>query len=170
MKNINLSQSSSRREFIKQSSKLGFLCCIGCMGAGGFHKLKAEGMMRQSVPDPKQLNYCGYICPAECPMKAAGLSDDIEKKRTAYEQWRLKERYGLEFDPDQILCNGCKTDQEELGMAVSHCPVRKCAMEKGVDCCIECENLAECDKVLWTEFPDFHKYVLGMREAYLNGE
>jgi len=100
-------------------------------------------------------------------MKLAGMSDDIEKKREAYNTWRLKERYGLEFNPENILCKGCKTDASELGDAVSHCPVRKCAIDKGLDCCIECDELEKCDKALWSEFPGFHKQVQGMRKAYL---
>lgn len=99
-------------------------------------------------------------------MKLAGLSGDVEKKHEAYEMWRLKERYDLEFDPDEIFCNGCKTDQEKLGAAVSHCPVRACAIEKGYDCCIECDELADCELPIWASFPDFHKQVISMQAEY----
>ena len=162
---------TSRREFLKQSSKLGLLCGFACLCPHTEMKLHAEegGMMSgPEVPDPKKLNYCGYVCPKECPMKLAGESGDVEKKRAAYEQWRLKERYGVEFDPDKILCNGCKTEKPELGMAVGNCPVRKCAIEKKLDCCIECDELATCDKVLWKEFPQFHSHVLKLQEQYRN--
>jgi len=166
MKDKTSPTPSSRREFLKQSSRLGLLCGLGCFYAQNL-KLHGAGMSGAATPDPKKLNYCGYTCPAECPMKAAGLSNDIEQKREAYETWRIQERYGLEFDADKVLCNGCKTDAEELGMAVSHCPVRKCAIEKQLDCCIECDELASCAQVLWQEFPDFHKHVMNMRESYL---
>ena len=159
--------NSSRREFLKQSSKLGLLCGFACMCPHTSLKLNAEeGMMGKSVPDPKKLNYCGYTCPDECPMKLAGESGDIEKKRAAYEKWMIKERYGLKFDPDKVLCNGCKTEKEELGMAVGNCPVRKCAIEKKLDGCIECNELIACDQKLWTEFPQFHDYVMEMQKTY----
>ena len=166
--NLNTpAQQTTRRDFLRQTSKLGLLCGFACMCPHTGMRLLAEEGTDVPVPDPKKLNYCGYTCPGECQMKLAGLSGDVEKKREAYEKWRLKERYGLEFDPDKVLCNGCKTDEKELGMAVSNCPVRKCAIEKKLDGCIECEELKTCEKVLWTEFPDFHKYVINLQRAYL---
>jgi len=159
----------SRREFLKHSSKLGLLCGFACMCPHVVSKLQAEeadAAGTSIVPDPKKLNYCGYVCPENCPMKAAGESTDIEQKRNAYNEWRIKERYGLEFDPDQILCNGCKTDKAQLGMTVSNCPVRQCVIEKELDCCIQCDDLATCDKALWKEFPPFREHVLKMQEQY----
>jgi len=167
MNHQNSISHSSRREFLKQSSKFGLLCGFACLCPHTSLKLHGEGETGAMKPDPKKLNYCGYTCPDDCPMKKAGLSNDIEQKRAAYEKWRIKERYGLEFEPSKVLCNGCKTDKDELGMAVSNCPVRKCAVEKKLECCIECDTLASCDKVLWKEFPSFHEYVIGLQKSYL---
>jgi len=157
---LNDTTPLSRRKFLENASRTGLACGFACMCPIGL--LAAENA---DTPDPKLLNYCGYTCPKDCPMKLAGESNDPEKKKAAFEMWRLKERYGLEFEADTVFCNGCKTDQP-LGVAVSHCPVRKCAIEKGFNACIECDSLATCDKALWKEFPGFHKQVMDMQVRY----
>ena len=157
-------KAESRREFLIKSSKIGLTC--GALSFCWCNRVTAQESTDKPVPDPKKLNYCGYTCPDDCPMKLAGESGDVEQKRKAYEMWHLKERYGLEFDPDQILCNGCKTDEKELGMAVGHCPIRKCAIEKELDCCIECDELVSCEKGALKLFPDFHKMVIEMQKQY----
>lgn len=100
-------------------------------------------------------------------MKLAGESDNVEAKRKTFELWDLEGRYGLAFDPDGLFCHGCKTEEKELGMAVSHCPVRPCVIERKLDCCIECDELATCDKELWKKFPTFHESVLETRTRLL---
>ena len=161
--NHHTESTESRREFLIKSSKVGLAC--GALSFCLRHRLSAEES-ENPVPDPKKLNYCGYTCPDDCPMKLAGESGDVEQKRKAYEMWHLKERYGLEFEPDQIFCNGCKTDKEDLGAAVSHCPIRKCAIEKEFDCCIECDELVSCEKGALKLFPEFHKMVIEMQKQY----
>ena len=32
--------------------------------------------------------------------------------------------------------------------------------------CIECDDLATCDKKLWTTFPTFHDKVIEMQQKY----
>lgn len=160
----NLSQNQSRREFFLKTSKIGLTC--GLFSLCAHNCLGGQEEETKPIPDPKKLNYCGYSCPPDCFMKQAGLSDDIEMKKKAYEIWDLKNRYGLDFDPDQILCNGCKTDEKELGMAVSNCAIRKCAIEKKIDCCIECDELATCGLSNWKIFPDFYKSVIEMQKRY----
>ena len=157
---LNHSIPVSRRKFLENASRAGLACGFACMCPTG---LAAAG--NAGIPDPKALNYCGYTCPRDCPMKLAGKSGDIEKKKAAFEMWRIQDRYGLEFDADTVFCNGCKTDQS-LGVAVANCPVRKCAVEKGFNCCIECDSLSTCDKALWKEFPEFHTKVVGMQRQY----
>ncbi len=147
----------SRRDFLRLGTFAGLACL--CPIA----RLHAEENRTAPLPDPKKLNYCGHTCPPDCPMKLAGQSGDSETKRKAFELWHIEERYGLAFDPDQVFCHGCKTGEPEPGVAVANCPVRPCTRERGFDCCIECGQLAACDKALWERFPDFHKSVLQMQ-------
>ena len=40
------------------------------------------------------------------------------------------------------------------------------AREKGIDCCIECNELPECDRDLWSRFPTFRDQVVEMQKKY----
>jgi len=78
-----------------------------------------------------------------------------------------KEKHGVDFDAEKIFCWGCKTKDKPLGITISKCTVRNCAIKKGYDCCIECNNLVKCEFELWKNFPDFHKQVLEMQKTYM---
>jgi hypothetical protein len=154
----------SRREFLSKSSKLGLLCgaMVCCPRLLSF----GNGLQDDTVPDPKKLNYCGYMCPPDCPMKKATLENDIKLKKEAYKNWRIEEKYGIAFDPEIFFCYGCKEEGKPLGLVVEKCTVRNCAIEKDYDCCIECSELSGCDKEIWKTFPDFHNAVIEMQKKY----
>jgi hypothetical protein len=116
--------------------------------------------------DPKKLNYCGYKCPADCQFLKGSLENNTDLKKQAYELWKIKERFGVEFNTDTIFCFGCKTTDKPEGIVLKNCTVRTCAKEKGFNCCIECEELTICGKELWERFPDFKKYVLEMQQKF----
>ena len=52
------------------------------------------------------------------------------------------------------------------GIVLARCTVRDCAIEKGKECCIDCDELVECDKDLWRRFPDFKKKVVAAQVKY----
>jgi hypothetical protein len=116
--------------------------------------------------DPAGLNFCGYTCPPDCKMREATLAGDIQLKQEAFDAWKLEERYGVDFDPDQTICYGCKAEGKPEGTVVSRCTVRACVQERKLDCCIECDELKTCDKDLWKRFAEFHKQVIQMQEKY----
>ena len=155
---------SSRREFLKKGSAF----CVACGTMALCPGIRSFGMLyTNDVPDPKKLEYCGYTCPPDCKMHQATLKNDPVLKKQAYDEWNLKERYDLEYDPDSIFCHTCKDDEQAVGPVPGNCPVRKCVTDKGYDCCIECAGLKDCSKDLWTRFPDFHRHVLKMQEKYM---
>jgi len=156
-----------RRDFLRKS------CQAGIIGCALLYSNKLKGMTNLLVPadekpDPKKLNYCGYTCPQGCLFLKATVENNIEKKKEAYEKWKIKEKYGIEFDQDKIFCWGCKTKDKPLGITVSKCIVRNCAISKNYECCIECKDLTGCKKELWDQFPDFKKIVIDMQKKYLN--
>ena len=116
--------------------------------------------------DPKDRNYCGYKCPKDCTFLEATLDNDVEMKKKAWGEWKIEERYGVEFDEEQALCYGCKELDKPEGIVLSRCTVRQCAREKELDCCIECDELKTCDKDLWKRFAKFHEQVVQMQEKY----
>ena len=152
-----------RRTFLKSTSRV---CLGGCMLMAFPHLRSMAGIMQEGEkPDPRKLNYCGYTCPEECKFRKATLANDAELKKEAFGIWKIEERYGVSFDADKAFCHGCKTDKP-AGVVTANCTVRSCAMEKGLDACIECDELTTCDKDLWTRFPEFYKQVIQMQERY----
>jgi hypothetical protein len=145
-----------RREFLKS----GVGCCILVTGAGPFVFANDE------KPDPKLLNYCGYKCPDDCKMYLAGKSDDEALKIEAYTLWRFEEKYGVRYSPEIVFCEQCKGTENPKSLLLTKCSVRNCAIEKGYDCCIECDDLKTCDKEIWFTFPQFKVEVLKMQVAY----
>lgn len=123
-------------------------------------------MFQDDVPDPKKLNYCGYICPPDCPMYVATIENDTEKKKEAYKNWKIEEKYGLEFDAEKVFCYTCKNREKPQGIVVANCMVRDCATGRGYDCCIECSDLSTCGFDLWNTFPDFNKHVIDLQKKY----
>jgi hypothetical protein len=156
-----------RREFILKSCQAGIACCALLVGAKANAFGHIAAMPGNDIPDPKKLNYCGYSCPADCKMKKATLENNTELKKEAYHDWRIEEKYGMAFDPEKIFCHGCKTTAKPLGLVVEKCSVRSCAIEKGYECCIQCDQLSECNKEIWKTFPDFHKMVIEMQKKFL---
>jgi len=163
-----MKSNPTRRQFLSQTAKIGLACgaLVCCPRFISFGSMKQDN----TVPDPKMLNYCGYTCPDDCQMKKATLENDVELKKEAYKNWRIEEKYGIPFDPDEIFCYGCKAVDQPLGLVVEKCTVRNCAIVKGFDCCIECSELAACDKEIWKTFPDFHKAVIEMQKKYLGAK
>jgi hypothetical protein len=156
-----------RRDFINTCFKAGLTCCALSYGTG----LTGQGIfMDQDVkPDPKNLEYCGYKCPADCPLKKGTLENNTELKKKAYTDFKFKEKYGIEFDPEKVFCYGCKVKDKPLSLPVKSCTVRSCVIAKGLDCCIQCDGLAKCDKELWTSFPQFKETVINMQKKYRAG-
>lgn len=145
-----------RRDFLKK----GVGCCLVMAGASSFVFAADE------KPDPKKLNYCGYKCPDSCKMHLAGKSDDEALKKEAFKMWSLEEKYGVEYSPEIVFCEQCKGTDDPKSLVLTGCTVRKCAIEKGKDCCIACDELKSCEKDLWTKFPQFKEQVIKMQEAY----
>lgn len=161
----------NRRNFIFKGAQ----ACIGTCALMAFNSGLSMGnsykfFSTDDPIDPKKLNYCGYKCPTDCKFLNGSVNNNIELKKEAYELWKIKERFGVEFDPEKIFCFGCKTSDKPEGIVLKNCTVRSCSIEKGYDCCIECEELSACQKELWERFPDFKKYVIEMQGKYLAGQ
>lgn len=154
---------STRRDFIQKSTLLG--CTLLLSG-----KISAFSFPQDEILDPNKINYCGYTCPKDCQFLEASLKNDNELKKKAYDTWKIKERYNVDFDPKTSFCFGCKNEEKPAGVVMSNCTVRECAIEKNHDACIECKELKNCKKDLWTRFPDFHKSVIKMQTTYFEAK
>ncbi len=93
------------------------------------------------------LAYCGLVCDT-CPIhlatlepdagKRAGMRVDIARAAT--------EIYQLPMTPEQVTdCDGCKAGGRLLA-GCAECPIRPCALERGLDTCASCPEYA-CEEL-----------------------
>jgi hypothetical protein len=153
-----------RRDFINSCFKAGVTCCALSYG----NILAAQGTIKNqdAKPDPKKLEYCGYKCPPDCQLLKGTVENNTELKKKAYAEFQFKEKYGVDFDPEKVFCYGCKVKGKPLSIPVKACTVRQCVINKGYECCIECDGLAKCDKELWVLFPKLKESVIGLQKRY----
>ena len=124
-----MNKKLNRRDFISQTTK----ACIGCCALMASPSLLANAFQDGEKIDPKKLNYCSYQCPENCSWLKGSTNNDIELKKKGYQDWKVKERMGLEFDAENMFCFGCRNDEKPDGLILKNCTVRSCVIEKGYD-------------------------------------
>jgi hypothetical protein len=155
-----------RRNFLKKSTQAGMACCALMMGSKLFAANGMGNLLGNEKIDPKKLNFCGYTCPADCKFYIATIENSDAKKKEVYESWKIKERFGVDFNSETIVCWQCKNNEKPLGVVIQKCTVRACAIKKGYEACIECDKLITCEKDLWKQFPDFYKSIIEIQVKY----
>ena len=88
--------------------------------------------------------YCGLDC-ASCEARAATLNNDDALREKVAKLW--SELNGVEITPEMINCVGCRVDGVKTPYCDSLCPIRQCALGKGVETCGACGEMAACEKV-----------------------
>ncbi len=88
--------------------------------------------------------YCGLNC-ENCEARiATATDDDILREKVAEEWSKLND---AEITPDMINCTGCRLDGAKTPYCESICPIRQCAIQKGVETCGDCNKMAKCEKL-----------------------
>jgi hypothetical protein len=91
-----------------------------------------------------KIAYCGLLCET-CPIHlATGQENREEQARMRNEIVRLcQEHYGMNYALEDITdCDGCRTETGRLFTPSGKCPIRKCAMQKGLETCAYCADYA----------------------------
>lgn len=164
MKNLQ-----NRRCFIKQCTKLG-ISCFSFILLNDRILAKIVSDDRTNIIDLKKLSYCGIACENECELYKATKSNNTALKKSVFEKWNWKEKFGIEFYPEKIDCYNCKPENGILKIGMDDCEVRRCAIENGAESCIQCENLSVCGMELWENWPDFYGHMKNRQKQYLSQE
>ena len=83
------------------------------------------------------LAYCGYRCDL-----CAARSEDPAVRQKLVDGWR--KYFGHEmYTAENVRCDGCLSDGRHADV---NCPVRPCAIEKGIENCAHCDEFP-CDKL-----------------------
>lgn len=112
--------------------------------------------------------HCGLFCQT-CPIYLATReTNKTEQDRMRIEIIRrCKEQYGTEYKLEDITdCDGCTAESERMFKASKNCPIRTCAMEKGLINCAYCSEYS-CDTLnkLFSADPDAKKILDKIRTS-----
>lgn len=93
----------------------------------------------------KDLNsYCGLDC-EKCDAYIATIKNDDELRKKTAELW--SKYNGVEINPSDINCLGCKQDGIKTPFCAYMCEIRKCAIESKFPHCGQCTKLKDCSKI-----------------------
>jgi hypothetical protein len=93
----------------------------------------------------KMIAFCGINC-AECPTFLATREDNDHKREKVAEQWSQKYEKHKNLRPEEIICDGCLTENGNLFKTCRVCPVRACGIERHATNCAYCEEYP-CQKL-----------------------
>ena len=164
-----MESQQGRRRFLEDCAKFGGACCA--LLAWNRHMPAADGPQEEKGQekkpiDLKQLSYCGIPCAQACELYKATLENDVAMKKLVYEKWGWKKQFGIDFDPDKVFCYTCKPGDKPKKVGMDICAVRNCAIANGVESCIQCANLAVCDKEFWKTWPVLYAEVKKIQARY----
>ena len=92
----------------------------------------------------KLIAYCGLNCET-CEARLATVRQDDRLRQQVAKQW--SELNGVEITPEMINCEGCRIDGVKTPYCERLCPIRQCAVGKGVETCGSCPEAAGCEKL-----------------------
>ena len=90
------------------------------------------------------IGFCGLNC-EDCEARIATVTDDDVLREKVAKEW--SELNDAEITPDMINCVGCRIDGVKSPYCDSICPIRQCAIEKGVETCGRCPKMNTCENL-----------------------
>ena len=87
---------------------------------------------------------CGLDC-ASCEARLATERNDDALRRRVARLW--SELNGADITPEMIHCTGCRMEGVKTPYCESLCPIRRCAMGKGLETCAGCEEMDVCEQL-----------------------
>lgn len=88
--------------------------------------------------------YCGLDC-EKCDAYLATVHDDQALREKTAKLWA--ELNNAPILPEHINCEGCRTNGRKTVYCDSLCPIRQCALKRGVTTCGGCSDLETCQTV-----------------------
>lgn len=88
--------------------------------------------------------YCGLDCET-CDARIATLNDDNALRRKVAILW--SELNGVEIKSEDINCEGCRIDGVKTPFCDMLCPIRQCALSRGLQTCGDCTEMETCKTV-----------------------
>ena len=89
------------------------------------------------------ISCCGLDC-SKCAGYLATQANDNSRRAAVAKQWSAQ--YNADIKPEQINCNGCRSEGQKFFYCSVICEIRKCCVEKDIANCAACDMYA-CDKL-----------------------
>ena len=74
---------------------------------------------------------------SKCEGYIATQTNDDRKRVEVAKQWSA--RYNADIKPEQINCNGCKSNGQKFFYCEDMCEIRKCCIKKSLSNCATCD-------------------------------
>ncbi len=87
---------------------------------------------------------CGLDCET-CDARIATLTDDDALREKTAKLW--SEMNDAPITAEMINCEGCRVDGVKTPFCDALCPIRQCALGKGVATCGDCPDMEACENV-----------------------
>ena len=87
------------------------------------------------------IGYCGMDC-RTCDAYIATLNDDWDLREKTAKKW--SQMNNVTIFPDQINCRGCRSEGIKCMYCLDGCPIRPCAIDRGLYSCGECPDKTTC--------------------------
>lgn len=88
--------------------------------------------------------FCGLNC-AKCDAFIATQNNDDALREKTAKLW--SDLNNVQILPEHINCDGCRVNGRKTVFCDKFCPIRQCAMQKGVDTCGDCSEMEHCLKI-----------------------
>ena len=88
--------------------------------------------------------YCGLDC-ERCEARLATINHDESLRQKVAREWSALN--GVTITPEMINCSGCRMDGAKTPYCDAICPIRRCAMPKGIETCGDCVEMETCGKL-----------------------
>ncbi len=80
--------------------------------------------------------FCGYRCDL-CPAFRANVHGPEDRERASDGWFKY---FGFRIPPEQICCDGCCDKRPKARRIDKSCPIRPCAIARGMSTCAECPD------------------------------
>ena len=87
---------------------------------------------------------CGLDCET-CEARLATVNNDDALRAKVAKLW--SDLNGEEITPEMINCVGCRINGVKTPYCESLCPIRQCALGRGVETCGNCSEMESCEKL-----------------------